>query len=169
MWQKASKQYRDANTEILLKKAKIYRDKPENKMRSKLYSKQYRFLNHGELLVKKKNYYEENKYWINPKKREQETGWSLENFNKALEIQEHKCLACGILDKDTPEGYLVCDHDHNTGAIRCLLCAKCNSIEGFAGGNINTLRKLANIVEFYNKNQDGKNYVPYVEKEGDKS
>lgn len=57
-------------------------------------------------------------------------GLTLESYNKMLKAQEYKCAVCG--ESETALGNngeikaLAVDHDHETGAIRQLLCARCN-------------------------------------------
>lgn len=46
-----------------------------------------------------------------------------------LEAQEHKCKICGgegFTMKEAHKLKLVVDHDHETGAVRGLLCHNCN-------------------------------------------
>lgn len=47
---------------------------------------------------------------------------------------------CSICRKPLPEGEnFAVDHNHNTNALRDLLCRKCNSIIGFANDSIEVL------------------------------
>lgn len=50
-------------------------------------------------------------------------GLSLEAYDKLLEAQQGLCAICR---HSCPSGPLCVDHDHSTGAIRGLLCRKCN-------------------------------------------
>lgn len=60
-----------------------------------------------------------------------------------LELWESiKC--CEVCDSTTD---LHIDHDHNTGAIRGILCSGCNVSLGHAKENPETLRKLALYIE----------------------
>jgi len=45
--------------------------------------------------------------------------------------QQGRCAACGM-----DAGYLVEDHDHDTGLVRGYLCRRCNIREGLGGGPI---------------------------------
>ncbi len=50
-------------------------------------------------------------------------GWSLEEYHAR---REAGCEICGGQGGDTPHSGLVFDHDHDTGVVRGLLCARCN-------------------------------------------
>lgn len=58
-------------------------------------------------------------------------GISLEEYNTQLERQNGLCALCARPAEQFPKSLFV-DHNHETGAIRGLLCAHCN----FAEGNI---------------------------------
>jgi hypothetical protein len=71
-----------------------------------------------------------------PKAREQHYqrtfGISLEEYTRLLQAQEGKCAICGSTSPgpqrksaSKPPSFSV-DHDHKTGAVRGLLCEKCN-------------------------------------------
>jgi len=59
-----------------------------------------------------------------------------------------KCQSCGA-----PEGnkLLQVDHCHSTGAVRGLICGKCNSAAAMAGDNPERLRDLAAYLERFQK------------------
>jgi hypothetical protein len=50
--------------------------------------------------------------------------------------QQNGCCACCHNPSETP---LQVDHDHKTGTVRGLLCARCNSLLGFAHDEIDRL------------------------------
>jgi Recombination endonuclease VII len=52
-------------------------------------------------------------------------GISAADYLDLLRVQNEKCAIC------RKPGDLVIDHDHETGAVRGLLCARCNSGLGF--------------------------------------
>lgn len=56
-------------------------------------------------------------------------GLSPQDYTKLLEAQGGKCAICGRADPGRGKEWPV-DHDHNTGAVRGLLCWKCNSALG---------------------------------------
>jgi hypothetical protein len=53
-------------------------------------------------------------------------GITIEQYDQLLEAQGGGCALCGV--KENPDGRRLCvDHDHETGAIRGLLCRLCNT------------------------------------------
>lgn len=81
-------------------------------------------------------------------------GWSLEEFEETLRLQNGKCWICeGQLVVPTTVGggpLTACaDHDHVTGHRRGLLCASCNFIEGvLARSPLGAERLLARLEEY---------------------
>ena len=57
-------------------------------------------------------------------------GLTLVEFDKMFEDQGGSCKICGGVNKNGDR--LSVDHDHKTGKIRGLLCARCNSLLGLA-------------------------------------
>lgn len=51
-----------------------------------------------------------------------------EDWQKIDDHQKHVCFICG--SAPSPGRRLATDHDHKTGLIRGLLCARCNRILG---------------------------------------
>lgn len=63
-------------------------------------------------------------------------GITLDEYEALVNSQGDVCAICGATKKGTARGrvrYWSVDHDHETGAIRGLLCQKCNTILGLAG------------------------------------
>jgi Recombination endonuclease VII len=54
-------------------------------------------------------------------------GLTREAYEQMAAAQGGRCAICGV----KPDHDLRVDHDHETGAIRALLCAGCNSGIGF--------------------------------------
>ena len=48
------------------------------------------------------------------------------DYARMLSEQNGACALCGLV----PHYDLYVDHDHNTGAVRSLLCARCNNAAG---------------------------------------
>ncbi|KOX53929.1 hypothetical protein ADL19_14950 [Streptomyces purpurogeneiscleroticus] len=65
-------------------------------------------------------------------------GISVAEFEAMFDLQDGKCKIC----HGGPKGLhstLVVDHDHETGAVRGLLCGSCNALLGMAGDDIEIL------------------------------
>jgi hypothetical protein len=58
-------------------------------------------------------------------------GLSVEEYEHMLRQQGGVCAICGTAGYDKRQKYLCVDHDHATGAIRGLLCGRCNFAVGF--------------------------------------
>ncbi len=54
-----------------------------------------------------------------------EYGITLEEYNKILSVQEHRCGICKVLASRFKTNLAV-DHCHKTGLVRGLLCMTCN-------------------------------------------
>lgn len=77
---------------------------------------------------------------------------SLDDYNALLVAQSHCCAICGKHESQNDVGNrgtkkLAVDHDHVTGAIRGLLCTKCNTGLGAFQDNIETLLAAALYIE----------------------
>lgn len=58
-------------------------------------------------------------------------GLTREALNALLEAQNHLCAICGNGHVGAGTRLHV-DHNHATGAVRALLCGKCNTLIGLA-------------------------------------
>lgn len=68
-------------------------------------------------------------------------GLTPEQYADLLERQGGTCAIC---PRTTP---LHVDHDHDTGAVRGILCGPCNRGVGLLGDDPNTLRAAAHYLE----------------------
>jgi Autographiviridae endonuclease VII len=68
-------------------------------------------------------------------------------FAALLERQHGGCALCGQLIGDGTGRSLHVDHDHETGRIRGLLCAGCNTALGKFGDDPRRLRAAAEYLE----------------------
>ena len=78
-------------------------------------------------------------------------GLTYEEWEKMRETEGHKCMACGITEKEIGR-VLDVDHCHTSGKARGVLCNKCNTALGHAYDNPKILRALADYIE---KNKGG--------------
>lgn len=72
-------------------------------------------------------------------------GLSLERFEAMKLSQGGLCAACG--SPGSSRGELCVDHNHSTGAVRGLLCDRCNVALGYALESPAILRGLADYIE----------------------
>jgi len=115
------RRYREERKEELTARNKRYKDNwtPEQKLKRKIYNKKYFKYNNKKPEVINQNLLR--KYGITFKIRE-----------AMLKIQKNKCanVLCGVeLSQLKPRGTHI-DHDHTTGSVRGLLCARCNTFLG---------------------------------------
>ena len=72
-----------------------------------------------------------------------------ECFNKLWQEQSGKCLICGIglMPKGRSSASACVDHNHETGAVRGLLCRGCNHGIGCLKDSPDVLRKALQYLE----------------------
>lgn len=68
-------------------------------------------------------------------------GITLEEYERLAEAQQHLCAICS--NAEPHFGFLAVDHDHETGAIRGLLCGPCNLGIGQLGDDPQRLEAAA--------------------------
>ncbi len=76
---------------------------------------------------------------------------TLEDYNKLLDKQNSVCAICGRTEMNNANKVLCVDHNHNTGAIRGLLCGLCNSGIGHFQDDIILIRKSISYLKQYKK------------------
>lgn len=64
--------------------------------------------------------------------RERKYGLTHDEYQALLEAQGGVCAICG---NGAQQRSLAVDHDHETGAVRGLLCDRCNPMLGYARDN----------------------------------
>ena len=126
---KAEKQreYYKANKEALAERRREYYK--ANKEAQAEYGREYYQANKEELAVKAQATNLMKKFGI-----------TKEEYNDMLYNQNGKCGCCG--KHHTDEHYsLAVDHDHNTDAVRGLLCGNCNRAIGMLGDSIEGVQR----------------------------
>lgn len=73
-------------------------------------------------------------------------GLTREQYDALLAEQGGGCAVCKA-DKASGKGSFHVDHDHDTGAVRGLLCHHCNIAIGNAGDDPARLRALADYLD----------------------
>ena len=85
-----------------------------------------------------KSYYEKNRIDLLAKQKKRVSrdrphlmeryGLTPEDYDAMLRAQDGKCAICGREDSGRSDKRSLCvDHDHDTGAVRGLLCDPCNN------------------------------------------
>jgi hypothetical protein len=77
-------------------------------------------------------------------------GVTLEWFQATLAAQDKRCAICNREFGDSREESPRVDHNHSTGAVRGVLCNKCNRAIGFFDENLNALRSAIAYLERHN-------------------
>lgn len=143
------------------KKAKEKLYSFNNKEAVSTRKKGYYANNREEITEKNKAFYHENQPAIRERRKEirlsnldrsrnenlkHNFGISLEQYNQMLEAQGGLCAVCGKPEtarsnRGDRAKLLSVDHDHATGAIRGLLCSKCNTALGLMNDNTSLFEK----------------------------
>lgn len=76
-------------------------------------------------------------------------GLTLADFKAMEALQDGVCYVCK--DPELRHAALVVDHCHGSGAVRKLLCSRCNSALGFALDDPARLRALADYLEAHHQ------------------
>lgn len=74
-----------------------------------------------------------------------------EDYSALSDFQEGVCAICKKPETVARKGKLkrlAIDHDHSTGRIRGLLCAKCNSMLGLAQDDVSILENAIKYLRF---------------------
>lgn len=68
---------------------------------------------------------------------------SLSDYERMLAEQDGKCAICLLLIYEHRRKHFDVDHDHVTGAVRALLCARCNVCIGQMNDDPDLLERAA--------------------------
>ena len=66
------------------------------------------------------------------------------------DMREAQGNACAVCRSSFEERAMNIDHNHETGAVRELLCQPCNAALGQLGENAQVIRALADYIEKHN-------------------
>ena len=53
-------------------------------------------------------------------------GIGVDEYDRLADEQQHRCAICGVDEPPRGSDFWCVDHDHDTGAVRGLLCDHCN-------------------------------------------
>lgn len=88
-------------------------------------------------------------------------GITAEDYARMLQDQGGKCAIC---DKKPVKRRLSVDHNHKTGAVRGLLCTRCNhKLLGSANEDVTILRRAADYLEKYLTESPVTEFVSHVQ------
>lgn len=80
-------------------------------------------------------------------------GLTLEGYDRLLALQGGVCAICG---KPPKRNRLAVDHNHDTGAVRGLLCFRCNYGIGWFQSDAARLRKVLGYLESMEDHRDAR-------------
>lgn len=73
-------------------------------------------------------------------------GITAADYDALLAAQGGRCACCGVTANRNGKRLFV-DHDHETGAVRGIICNKCNQGIGALGDSIDGVRRALNYLE----------------------
>ena len=77
-------------------------------------------------------------------------GITLDDYDRMYEQQGGCCAICGTTNPGGKWNHFAVDHNHETGAVRELLCNNCNTAIGLMKDSSNLLRLAANYLDKHN-------------------
>lgn len=90
------------------------------------YDIQYNKVNKDKINERRRQRYAENPDKYRSQMYKHRYGVELEEYDRMFAEQDGVCAICKQASSDTRR--LAIDHNHTTGAVRGLLCIKCNSM-----------------------------------------
>ena len=109
----------------------------ENKEKVRKYKSNYYYANRQKCIEKDRKNQLKRKYNV-----------TVEWYDEQLKAQNGKCLICGTTEGGGISTVLHVDHNHETGAVRGLLCRSCNTGLGLFKENTKLLK---NAIEYVDK------------------
>lgn len=120
----------------------------KNKESVQARNKDWRKENRDRLLEEKKKHYLSNPDATWRSNLKNKYGITADEYHEMLTTQASGCAVCGHIP-GPGEKRLCVDHDHETDAVRDLLCNWCNLSLGWAEEEPHRLRALAEYIEFH--------------------
>lgn len=129
-----------------------YHSSPERRAASLAKNRAYREANWEQRRADKARWDQENLEPNRHKARMKNYGVTPEQYEQMLAEQGGLCAACGNPETVSSRAGsgprpLCVDHDHETGAIRGLLCSRCNSALGLLNDDPNRLLMLVDYLK----------------------
>jgi hypothetical protein len=79
-------------------------------------------------------------------------GMTHAEYDAMCEAQDGRCFICR---KPPSRARLCIDHDHATGAVRGLLCSRCNSALGLLDDDVDALERALTYLKFSRLSEAG--------------
>ncbi len=76
-------------------------------------------------------------------------GMTVGDYERMLTAQGGGCAVCACAHSRRGKYSFHVDHNHETGAVRALLCGGCNSALGHMHEDADRIRKLADYIESF--------------------
>jgi hypothetical protein len=135
--------YRALTRDRISKRMKTYYAANAGELKAK--SIKYHRANRDRVLLRQKEYYMTHREQAKECDLKRKYGLTLAAFRALLERQDNACASCGT---KTPgkKGWAV-DHDHVSGFVRGILCARCNTGIGLLGDNLQGLLRAVAYLE----------------------
>lgn len=126
--------------EIKTDNRKKYKAKWFQKNKQKIYNNYVKRLETDPKKIKSQRF----KYYIKSK-----FGITIDEYQRLLENQNGQCAICGYKEPQgaTRHDRLYVDHNHDSGAIRGLLCMHCNAGIGHFKENLTILKNAIQYLE----------------------
>ena len=80
-------------------------------------------------------------------KYKRQYGITIDDYKSMLEKQAGKCAICFTSDPGARVKHFQVDHCHKTGAVRGLLCHKCNRAIGLLNDSVESVLRAATYLE----------------------
>lgn len=103
--------------------------------------------NRASILEADRNRYHKDPSKSREKHLKRKYGITIEDYNKLKTKQGCRCAVCNSHESIEKNGVFQVDHCHETGAVRGLLCVRCNFMIGYSRDNHETLRSAADYLE----------------------
>ena len=137
----------ERDKEIILAKQRLYNARNKDKLAAR--AKLYRERNREKVKSKQKIWREKNGRHLKGKMLLWNYKLSLDDYEKLLESQGGVCAICNGINRNGKK--LSVDHDHQTGAVRSLLCSRCNSVIGYCEDSPTLARGIVKYLEKFSQ------------------
>ena len=98
-----------------------------------------------------KEHYQKHKSMSRKSRLKCQYGITIEDYDNLFAKQDGLCAICGKMETYKHYKGTICrlsiDHNHTTGAVRGLLCQKCNAALGFLDEDIIRMLKMIEYIE----------------------